>query len=413
MRKIYPILFAVFAYSASLAQNVGVDVAVPKQKLDVAGAIKIAGAGTTPSGVGGDVKYESGSLWYHNGSSWVSMVANTDDQEVDQFTLSGTQLQLQIENDVNGLQSVDLDPLRRVLIDGSANDNDTWVRVTADNGSDNDKIRLATSSLERLVVASDGKIGLGVSAPTNPLHLEVSATGFNIPFFIRNKLGNAGNGVGIGFITETNNSNAVSKAALYHERTTNFGVGPLHFLLNNDNTSNAAVSLTDSKLTILPGGNVGIGVTNPTYKLQVAGKLKTNGVNETSDARLKKNVEPISSALEKVLSMNGLTYDWKSEEFPELSFESGRQYGLLAQELEKIIPELVETDDNGWKSIEYSHIVPILIEAIKEQQSLIEKQTADNSILQNKLEKLSAEVSSINLLIETLKGDMSANAHIK
>ena len=51
---------------------------------------------------------------------------------------------------------------------------------------------------------------------------------------------------------------------------------------------------------------------------------------------------------------------------PEMDFEEGTQYGLIAQDLETVIPELVDTDEEGWKSIEYSHLVPVLIEAVKE-----------------------------------------------
>jgi len=102
--------------------------------------------------------------------------------------------------------------------------------------------------------------------------------------------------------------------------------------------------------------------------------LKSNGFIEPSDARLKKNITPISSALDKVKKMQGVTYNWRKDINDNNGLEDGTQYGLIAQELEKIIPELVHTDKEGWKSIEYSHLVPVLIEAIKEQQLTIDKQ---------------------------------------
>ncbi len=121
------------------------------------------------------------------------------------------------------------------------------------------------------------------------------------------------------------------------------------------------------------GSNFGVGASpSGNYKLEVSGKVKSTGINETSDQRLKKNISEIDNALDKVTSMRGVTYDWRRDEFPEKNFSEGMQYGLIAQELEQIVPELVSTDNNGWKSIEYSHIVPLLIEAIKEQQQTID-----------------------------------------
>ena len=116
-------------------------------------------------------------------------------------------------------------------------------------------------------------------------------------------------------------------------------------------------------------GNVGIGISpDPTYKLYVGGKLRTNGINESSDLRYKENISPIYDALEKLVRINGVTYDWKVKEYPNMNFSYGRQYGIIAQDLELIIPELVSTDSAGYKSIDYTHLIPLLIEAIKEQQ---------------------------------------------
>ena len=143
-------------------------------------------------------------------------------------------------------------------------------------------------------------------------------------------------------------------------------------------------------------GNVGIGnIATPTHRLQVSGKVKSDGINETSDARLKKNVNAIEGALHKVMEMHGVTYNWKSEEYPERNFDKTLQFGLIAQDLEKVIPELVDTDNEGWKSIEYSHIVPVLIEAIKEQQKIIDGQNSTITDLKASLENVLNRVNII------------------
>jgi trimeric autotransporter adhesin len=143
------------------------------------------------------------------------------------------------------------------------------------------------------------------------------------------------------------------------------------------------------------GGNIGIGLNNPSAKLHVNGTIRSNAINETSDIRFKKNIQPIEKSLNKILQLEGVTYNWRKDEFPDNNFNNKLQYGLIAQDLEKVIPELVNTDDEGWKSVEYSHVVPLLIEAIKEQQDIIENQK--KTILSNS-EKIELQTEKLNSL---------------
>ncbi len=89
---------------------------------------------------------------------------------------------------------------------------------------------------------------------------------------------------------------------------------------------------------------------------------------------MKKNITPIVSALEKVNAIAGVTYNWRKDIPANNGLGDGLEYGVIAQELEKIIPELVHTDEEGWKSVEYSHLVPVLIEAMKERQAILNHQ---------------------------------------
>ena len=135
------------------------------------------------------------------------------------------------------------------------------------------------------------------------------------------------------------------------------------------------VNTSGFNLSFSGTGNVGIGmVPSGTYKLEVNGILKTSGITEISDMRWKKNIVPIDNALTRVMRLRGVTYNWKREEFKDKNFESGTQIGLIAQEVEKVFPELVKTDVNGYKSVEYSKVVAILIQAVKEQQVIITSQ---------------------------------------
>ena len=81
----------------------------------------------------------------------------------------------------------------------------------------------------------------------------------------------------------------------------------------------------------------------------------------SSDKRLKNNIKPIDNALEKLEKISGVLFDWN-----EKSGYTGRDYGVIAQEVEAIMPEIVVTRDNGYKAVKYEKIIPLLIEAIKE-----------------------------------------------
>jgi hypothetical protein len=94
-----------------------------------------------------------------------------------------------------------------------------------------------------------------------------------------------------------------------------------------------------------------------------------------SDARFKQNVEELDGALDRVLALRGVTFDWRRDDFPERHFSARRGLGFIAQEVEEIYPELVITGPDGYKSVEYAKVGPILVEAIKAQQKVIEDLT--------------------------------------
>ena len=152
------------------------------------------------------------------------------------------------------------------------------------------------------------------------------------------------------------------------------------------------------------GTNVGVGVTpGGTYKLQVNGRIGSTGINETSDQRYKKNIFPIENALQKVMQLQGVNYYWRAEEFREKNFVSTPQIGLIAQEVEKVIPQVVETDPNGYKAVEYSKLVALLIEAIKEQQKKIDSLVVENQNMKNTSSALTGEFDSLKVELKILQ----------
>jgi hypothetical protein len=123
---------------------------------------------------------------------------------------------------------------------------------------------------------------------------------------------------------------------------------------------NSQVSIYTPDAFIIYSGNVGIGTTSPSYKLDVDGIIRGDNVS-SSDIRLKENIETIDNALEKVSNLRGVYFDWKDKEKGE-----NRKIGLIAQEVEEIFPEVVSVDQEGYKSLNYDKLVGALVEAVKE-----------------------------------------------
>jgi len=95
----------------------------------------------------------------------------------------------------------------------------------------------------------------------------------------------------------------------------------------------------------------------------------------TSDINFKDNITPIEGSLDKIQQINGVEFDWKpltEEEKIYLHGNEGHDVGVIAQEIEKVLPEVVTTRESGFKAVRYEKIIPLLIEAIKEQQKQID-----------------------------------------
>jgi hypothetical protein len=90
-----------------------------------------------------------------------------------------------------------------------------------------------------------------------------------------------------------------------------------------------------------------------------------------SDSRLKENVTPIVNPIEKISQIGGYTYDWIPME--GIHENEGHDIGVIAQEIESILPEIVTTRNNGYKAVKYERLVALLIECVKEQQKQIEE----------------------------------------
>ncbi len=146
---------------------------------------------------------------------------------------------------------------------------------------------------------------------------------------------------------------------------------------------------------------VGIGTTAPQDRLHVAGDIRvgsgTNGCvkdadgtmiagNCSSDLRFKTDVRPFGAMLEKVARLTPVTFYWRVADFPERGFGARQSYGLIAQEVELVLPELVVTDARGYRAVNYSRLPLVAIQAVKELKAENDILRAQNADLATRLE---------------------------
>ena len=151
---------------------------------------------------------------------------------------------------------------------------------------------------------------------------------------------------------------------------------------------------------IFPNGNIGVGVRPPENILTVKRSSETDpiadGWTTYSSKRWKTNITPIEGALDKVERLRGVSFDWR---------EDGKHdIGLIAEEVGEVVAEVVAYEENGSdaKSVDYARLVPLLVEAIKEQQEVIRKQQAALTELSARMAKVEAALMDQQRIIEPL-----------
>lgn len=129
--------------------------------------------------------------------------------------------------------------------------------------------------------------------------------------------------------------------------------------------------------------------------VDVAGILYYYDIFGKSDERLKTDIADLSGQLGKVMALRPVTYNWNTTLVPKGAVSPGSQIGLIAQEVEKLFPDLVQTDKKGEKAVNYTKLSVVLIEAIKEQQAVIESLKNENAAQQKSLDELSLKVDAL------------------
>lgn len=160
-------------------------------------------------------------------------------------------------------------------------------------------------------------------------------------------------------------------------------------------------ALTNGGCGAITGGNdLGGANAGETWANIYVGEVHTSYITMSSDKRFKSDIQPILGALDKINKLKGYYYNYDLEAYPYKLFPKGRQIGFLAQDLETVVPEVVSTDEKGYKSVAYQNMVALLAMGINEQQEIIEAQDSE-------LEKLTDLVTNQNETIADLNTRLS------
>ena len=133
--------------------------------------------------------------------------------------------------------------------------------------------------------------------------------------------------------------------------------------------------------------------------LHINGTLSANVMAKSSDIRLKSDVETIGSTIDQVMRLNPVSFRFTDPPLNEYSLPEGVQFGLIAQELEEVFPELVLTDPNGYKMVDYSSLSSLLIPAIQELKSEMEQKDETIEKLKQNERELERRIEALELYL--------------
>ncbi len=286
---------------------------------------ELTGIGKGSGKIGAGIRINSGTPGPYIQNSKLTGTGNSSASGRGVYVLSGGNATL-INNQISG-------STKDLVIDAGGTVNSSFNTYTSLTNAGT--LRNVSSDLTTGNFLVSGKIGIGTSSPLYSLSVEGSSS--------------LGNQALAGYFTATSTT-----------ATSTFAGG----LTVNSN------SLVVDYTT----GNVGLGTATPDYAFQVyiddsnEGHVAATGDwARTSDIRMKKNILTLEGALDKVMQLRGVRYDWVADE----DAENSAHIGFIAQEVEALFPEFVDTGASGIKGVAYGAFTPVLLQAIKEQQGII------------------------------------------
>jgi len=249
------------------------------------------------------------------------------------------------------------------LLTGNAATTTDFIGTTS-----NQDFRIRTNNVQRLIITSTGNVGIGNNNPNALLSLGANQLNFN-PFDsdpIYSTFGTSGpstiKGLGTIVIDFDNNNNDLNQ----------------NFII----THNGGKEL----FRVSDNGYTGIGSNNPTHRLTLPNDASGNNGKAIavewatySSKKIKENIETINNPLKIIKGLRGVEYDFKPE------YGAGHSYGFIAEEVETVLPDVIAKDNTDETiGVNYQEIIPILLEAIKEQQKEINLLKIELDILKKK-----------------------------
>jgi hypothetical protein len=257
------------------------------------------------------------------------------------------------------------------------------------------------------VIANGGNVGIGTSAPLARTHLRDFDLTLTAAALENDDLIVESFDAALGLYSRDDGTwgSAIALKDLQTDGTLNDTWGIARHAFNAGSSLRITYGPSDnyaansSMMTINSVGNVGIGTTSPTAKLHVAGNICYTGtIGACSDARYKTNVRPIARALDCVEKIRPVSFDWKRDEFPDRQFSDKSQVGLIAQEVREVLPEVVQEGSDGYLSVDYGRLTPVLTQAIQElkaeKDGEIGKLRTENAELRARLDRLERMLTS-------------------
>lgn len=326
------------------AGNVGIGVIAPVAKLDVAGGARVGADATCNASKAGMLAWNSNTLQVCTDAGTFTNIASASGGS-NQWS-NGAAGAIYYNGGNVGIGTTS--PTQRLHIFGGAGESPALL-LSANAGGANMRLRMVDSATAGLQIETGS--GTGIMSILN-----------------------AGN-VGIGTMTPQGKLDVHqgNDSIVLYEVSDNYLA--IQSVLDDQSLSGYSYGGVNNQLVLQPlVGNVGIGTTSYTYKLQVAGQIAGAGAYvNTSDARLKTEIADLDYGLETVMRLRPVSFHWKEQKD---EWQRGRKLGLIAQEIEQVVPEVVTTahDDIATKSIAYGDLTPILIKAVQELKAANDNQ---------------------------------------